>query len=107
MFGAGVLALSQLSNPPGTEIVPDYLAHFLAYALFAVTLVWAITCGGTKRLTLKRVILCWLVAVTWGGLDEWQQGFVPNRYPSLLDLLADSLGAGFSLLLIYCVRLVR
>ena len=26
---------------------------------------------------------------------------MPNRYPSLLDLLADSLGAGFSLLLIY------
>lgn len=107
LFGVGILALSQLSNPPRSETVPDYLGHFVGYALFAVTLLWAMTSGRKKPLTLKRVILCWFIAAAWGGVDEWQQSFVPNRHASLLDVLADSLGAGFSLLLIYGVRLAR
>ena len=37
-------------------------------------------------------ILAFLIASLYAAFDEVQQGFIPNRQPSFLDFLADSLG---------------
>ena len=41
----------------------------------------------------KHYLLAFLIAVLYAIFDEAQQGFLPNRQPSLLDFLADSLGS--------------
>ena len=38
-------------------------------------------------------LLAFLIAVLYAIFDEAQQSFIPNRQPSLLDFLADSLGS--------------
>ena len=107
LYAAAIFALSHMSQPPGSGMAPDYLAHFLEYALFALTLVWAVTSGGKRSLTSGRATLVWLMAVGWGAVDELHQNFVPHRIASLTDLTADSLGAGFSVLLAYSWVLIR
>ena len=107
LCAAAIFALSHVSYPPGSGMVPDYLAHFFEYAFFAGTLIWAVTWGGKNSLMPSRTILVWLIAVAWGALDELHQSFVPYREVSLADFIADSLGAGFSVLLIYSWMLVR
>jgi len=42
-----------------------------------------------------------LFTIVYGALDEFHQTFVPGRFPDLLDLLADSLGALFCFLALY------
>jgi|LauGreDrversion4_2_1035121.scaffolds.fasta_scaffold1735395_1 VanZ family protein len=72
---------------PADETLPtnDKLGHFLAYA--------ALTLNGLLRWNNKRKQGIWIgVAVFYGLLMEFGQGFVPGRDPSLNDMLANSCG---------------
>ena len=48
-------------------------------------------------LTLITIVFCSLYALS----DEWHQSFVPGRSSDVLDWIADTLGAGFSVFLLY------
>ena len=48
-------------------------------------------------LTLITIAFCSLYALS----DEWHQSFVPGRSSDVLDWIADTLGAGFSVFLLY------
>jgi len=50
-----------------------------------------------KRLALLAVVFCML----YGASDEWHQSFVSGRDASLLDWLADSIGALLLTLTLY------
>ncbi len=73
--------------------VPDEAGHFIGYLIFSLTLTWGATSGFSKGLTASSAVLLWIVAVSYGMSDEFHQSFVPGRTPSLLDLLADAIGA--------------
>lgn len=51
----------------------------------------------------KPYLLAFLIAALYAIFDEVQQSFIPNRQPSLLDFLTDSLG---SLLTLSCIAAV-
>lgn len=87
-----------LSSRPGDSLpspVPDYLAHFIEYALLALVAARAFH-GGFRAVPappLHRVlgptaVLCLL----WAISDELHQSLVPGRVPSVRDLLADLAG---------------
>ena len=97
---AGVMAgIFFLSHQPG-ETLPlpalpglDKLAHFAVYGLLAATLIRACR-PAMRQLRPGRVVA---IAILWcllyGLTDEFHQSFIPGRSVSLLDILADTLGA--------------
>ena len=48
---------------------------------------------GQPGVAWKPYLLAFLIAAFYAIFDEAQQGFIPNRQPSFLDFLADSLGS--------------
>lgn len=86
---------------PGSELrsiqVQDKVLHFGAFAGLAFLLAWSLPrrIGGA----IPGVAVAAAVALVYGAFDEWTQGFVARRVPSLGDLTADALGTVFGLVI--------
>ena len=93
---ATIWALSSVQLPVGAlRYVPlrDKGAHFLAYGALGFFVAHAAkrTWHGTHLLRVG-LLAVW-ITLGWGLIDELHQAFVPGRFPDLLDLVADGLGA--------------
>lgn len=77
----------------------DKLAHMAAYGLLASFMLGACA-RSSSGYSLRQVALVTLLASLYGLSDEWHQSFVPGRSADVLDLLADSLGAALTALLL-------
>ena len=77
--------------PTGT----DKLVHGGLYLILGLSLAWG------KRRTGAGVpgLLLLLMGVGYGALDDWHQSFVPGRYSSVGDWVADSAGVMLGLVL--------
>jgi VanZ family protein len=106
----------QSAYPPPKQIPPwphiDKLLHLCVYGLLGVLICRALSTIGPLYAGKWQLLMCAVVLTTLYGLsDEWHQSFVPGRYASAADLLADFVGAligsavGLALLLRY--RLFR
>ncbi len=107
IFAFLIFATSGQSNPPGQGLAPDYVAHFIEYGVFALTLLWGITQGLKKRITVSRTIACFFISSAYSVTDELHQSFVPHRTASWSDILADVLGAATFLLIILAYLWIR
>lgn len=88
-----VSAQPSLPNPaPQLGDTPlEIGGHFVEYGILALLLFRALR---IERLDPSvALLLAFLGAVAYGISDEWHQSFVPNRTPSLLDVLVDAAGA--------------
>lgn len=103
LYAAMIFGLSHESHPPGAQLGPDYLLHFLEYGLFALTVVIGLTGGFRESLDSKRALLAWFLAAFYGLVDEIHQYFVPERFASVQDWVADSLGAAVVVALCFFV----
>ena len=94
--------------------VPAYaiLAFLLFYALISLrstlrqsvegqavhgpqsTVLWTVDGRPSAKASKGRLWTAFLIAVIYGALMEYLQGFVPGRLPSVLDLILNTLGAG-------------
>lgn len=61
----------------------DKLVHFVLFGVLS----------GLWMRGLGRLSTAIMIAVVWGALDEWHQGWVVGRSPDLADWLFDVLGA--------------
>ena len=93
LYASLIFLLSHQSDPPGAQVVPDYIAHFFEYALFGLTLSWGATSGFHRPLTSKTAVLLGVIAALNAIGDEFHQSFVPDRVASVGDLAVDILGA--------------
>jgi len=85
---------SALPDFPGLSAIPDWLAHFLEYGLFTLTLVFATTRGFEKSSrTPARVGAAVAIACLYGITDEWHQSFIVAREASVRDWVVDVVGA--------------
>ena len=78
------------------------LAHFSEYALLGFSLMLHIA-QVQKKITVRLPLLwSWAVGTLYAASDEFHQGFVAGRGPSIVDVMIDSLGviAGIILLLL-------
>lgn len=72
---------------------PDYSAHAVGYAALAALYVRALAGGGLAGMRLALLPAATLMAALYGVTDEFHQSFIPGRFPSAADLLADTVGA--------------
>ena len=92
LFGVvAIWLVSAMERPPIPEPLvfwnSDKLLHMIAYAILATLALFA---AGAHR---HGAIAAVLMSALYGGVDELHQSFVPGRSSSLLDLVADTLGA--------------
>jgi len=83
------------AQPGGTLPMPsfpgaDKLAHSIAYATLAATVIYAFS---PKRRPVVCALIAILISAAYGASDEWHQGFTPGRDVSFYDFLADCFGA--------------
>lgn len=92
-----IFLLSHLPNTGLSEpLFPhiDKLAHLIAYATLAASLLYALPRTWHNKWHLARIsLLVVLFCLLYGISDEWHQSFVPGRDASAGDVLADVLGA--------------
>jgi len=68
----------------------DKIVHFGFYGVLGLLAVWATA----PRRGAAALALGALAGLLWGGLDEWFQAQSTDRTADLLDLAADTVGAG-------------
>ena len=89
-WAAVLLGLSSIPDVgdrlPGPLLFPgsDLVAHALVYGVFGALLAHA----------LGRWWPAFVIASAFGALDEFYQGFVPGRTPSVVDWLVDTVAGG-------------
>ena len=101
-----------LSHQPGDAVLlPDFpgvdkLAHILAYGCLAGASLYALHPFVSKPKQNFAAVLVVLFCIMYGVTDEYHQSFVPGRFVSFWDLVADAFGAllvtGFWFIRIKC-----
>ena len=101
LFVLLILVLSSLDQTTvGTYSwgIGDFYLHSAEYNLFGVTLIWAFY-RDKPKIELK---LSYRLAVSVGALfamtDEFYQSFVPTRYSTIEDVVADVFGLILSII---------
>lgn len=85
--------LSDQSQPPGTNLSPDKVLHFLGFGFFSLAVAVGLRKGSQVSSTLGWTLGAFIIVVLYGCLDELHQSSVAGRTASLGDILADSMGA--------------
>jgi VanZ family protein len=84
-------------------------AHFCEYAMLGF-LAWRVVHLDLSLSTVsagRQYWLALLLCALYAASDEFHQSFVPTRQPAVLDVLLDTCGAGFGLLITWSVRRLR
>src|SRR5690606_6971718 len=96
LYCALIFALSSIPSqrmPAGQLWQYDKLAHGAVYGVLGLLLYRAIRAGQRRPRPWLAGLLAVLGAGIYGATDELHQSFVPGRFASNLDLLADIVGA--------------
>ena len=83
------------------------LAHFSEYALLGLALMLHIAQVQKKIAVRLPWLWAWGVGTLYAASDEWHQGFVAGRGPSVRDVMIDSAGVIAGTLLLLWILLRR
>lgn len=78
----------------------DVIGHFVAYAVLAALVYWALTGMRARRPAALTILIVLLYALS----DEFHQSFVPGRHPDLFDIATDLVGAAAALFALSLLR---
>ncbi len=96
LWAAVLFLLSELQGTGGVlPLGADKLVHGGLYLILGLSLAW----GRRRTGSDVPALLLLLTGVGYGALDEWHQSFVPGRFPSVGDWVADSAGVMLGLVL--------
>lgn len=86
-----VFLLSSIPGKPNYQVPYnlDKLVHIIEYAVLGALIGYVLRSWGVKGFVLKSVIITSII----GLCDEIYQSYTPFRDSSMLDALADSIGA--------------
>jgi VanZ family protein len=70
----------------------DKLAHMIAYAGLASSVIWFFAERAVEN-HRRTVVITVLFCILYGISDEFHQSFIPLRSVSVWDLVADAMGA--------------
>ena len=76
------------------------LAHITEFAVFSIAVFHGVR-GERPGWRLNWALCTLLVAVAYGGLDEWHQSFVPLREARVRDVAIDAIGAVLAQVLVW------
>lgn len=97
---------SQSRIPVILAHVWDKLLHAGGFGFMTALFVFALE-GRLAPVRWRPAILAVLLTVLYGASDEFHQSFVPGRDASLLDLLADGVGAAIAVIALGAYSLLR
>ena len=78
----------------------DKIAHFFVFGIFGLLLARAFSNSAGWGIGRRAFSLALLFGVIWGGVDEIHQAFVPGRFCSIGDFVADGMGVVVALLIL-------
>jgi VanZ family protein len=84
-------------------------AHFVEYAMLGF-LTWRTVHFDPAFASFSPRHQFWfslLVCMFYASTDEFHQSFVPTRQPAVQDVMLDTCGSGFGLLVIFSLRKLR
>ena len=102
-WGPLLFATCMAFTPISHAITPsmsDKRLHLLAFVYLSVALWWAYPRWGASYFAAATL-------VAYGVCIEAIQVFIPNRFASLSDLLADCIGVGIGLGVVHLVRWIQ
>lgn len=88
-----------LSHQTGDELeLPEFahsdlVAHMMAYAALGGVVLYAWSDRFKRAHPIKVILYTVLFCLAYGIVDEFHQSFIPGRYVSVMDILADTVGA--------------
>ncbi len=107
LYMALIFAISSLEQPPLPMpefewLTIDKLYHFIEYAILGGLLTRAFV---KARPSVIPSRFAWhaatVLSILYGASDEWHQTFVPGRFATLADWVADVLGSIAGVLVVY------
>lgn len=96
LIALAILLLSSQSTLPLPKNIfgVDKIAHFIAFgALAGAITLWIPARRWTNAASFRFIVIAAAIAILFGISDEFHQSFVPGRFPSVYDVIADALGA--------------
>lgn len=105
----GIITYLSLSPDLHTPVIvrwQDKLEHMIAFGILALFICRSFS-PKTGFSISNRVVLSILIIASYGSLNEVLQSLIPNRDPSLLDLVADIFGAFLGGMLFRTVPFLR
>lgn len=76
------------------------LAHVTEFGIFSIAVFHGVR-AGRRGWNLRWALITLVIAVSYAGLDEWHQSFVPLREPRVRDVLIDTAGALLAQVLVW------
>ncbi|MXZ00503.1 VanZ family protein [Candidatus Poribacteria bacterium] len=107
LYMALIFAVSSMEQPPLPMpqfewLTIDKLYHFIEYAILGGLLAWAFVKAKPPIVPSALIwVLAAVISILYGASDEWHQTFVPGRFATLADWVADALGSIAGVLGIY------
>ncbi|MGD9276459.1 MAG: VanZ family protein [Candidatus Pacearchaeota archaeon] len=96
IFYFSSLSFSDKPKVTTINIIPTTY-HFIVFFLLAFFILTTIK--GNKKIKLKYTIITFIFSIIYAILDEAHQIFISNRFASFNDIITDSLGIFFSILI--------
>ena len=102
-----IFAISSMEQPPLPMpkfewLTIDKLYHFIEYAILGGLLAWAFVKAKPPVVPSAWIwSLAAVISILYGASDEWHQTFVPGRFATLADWVADALGSVAGVLAVY------
>ena len=99
-----------LSSQPGDSLdLPDIInldkgLHVIAYGVLALSALFAVPEQKYQANPFKISLLVVLFCLLYGISDEFHQYFVPGRMSSIIDLMADTMGAVVAVWIWYRIK---
>lgn len=99
-------SISGTTYQVGIELTPiPTIYHLAVFFLFNFFLLMSIK--GNKKIKISHIIISLGISIIYALSDELHQIFVPFRYPSIQDILIDTIGIFLSTILILYVNKKR
>lgn len=93
-----IVVIFVLSSIPGNRLpeiqfnMADKVVHFIIFGILGLLLARGLgVCQNTFCRT-NYAIVSIMIGIGYGLIDEWHQAYVPGRYSSVSDWVADGLG---------------
>lgn len=86
-----------------TLVPPDKLLHFLCFGVMQVVLYRALAFVKPDLSFLRQLVIAAVLASALGALLELVQMSVPYRDAEFMDWVADTLGAGVALAIVFAI----
>jgi VanZ family protein len=98
-------SLPDAPAPPGP--LTDKHEHFFFYGVLSVLALRAMTNANWRRITAATVLGALVFSSLYGVVNEYHQRFVPGRSYEVADMIANTIGSGAAVALVWAWSIIR